>query len=158
MRGKGGPKDRPYYTDREAYNAYYRERGKCPRCRAHRPLASGRLLCRECLEKAARARKKTYKMYEAERRCYACGKPLPEGNPWKLCPECRAKKRKSAEKSMAANRQRYYYRRLSNRCINCGDLLGDRDKREGGTYMCMCYQCRLHWTELYHRRKAAKQS
>lgn len=158
MRGKRGPKDRPLWYDKEAYRAYYRERGLCPRCRAHRPLANGRLFCRECLEKAVQKSQKIYKRYEAVGKCVHCGKQLEDGNPWKSCLECRTKKRKSNEKSMAANRQRYYYRRLSNRCINCGDLLGDRDKRNDGTYMCMCYKCRMHAAELYYQRKAARQS
>jgi len=158
MRGKGGPKDRPLWYDREAYRAYYRERGLCPLCKEHRPMENGKLFCSECLEKAVRRRKKAYKRYTVKHKCYACGEPLPEGNPWKICPECHAKKQKHIEKLKAMNKQRYYYRRLDKRCIKCGMQLEDLDRHKDGTYMCMCYKCRMHAAELYYQRKAANQS
>jgi hypothetical protein len=164
MSAKRGPKDRPNSAkDRKAYNEYYRERGLCPHCKEHRPLANGRQHCPECLKRQVEAVKKCKAALNLEHKCYGCYKPLPEGYAFKACEECLKRKMENSGKKYAAMvKQRRYYRVISHRCTKCGKQLEDRDRKEDGSYLHMCFDCRLHMSELnrrsYQKRKAARQS
>ena len=160
MNTKHGPKDRPSSgKDFRAYYAYFIERGLCPRCSEHRPLIEGKRYCAECLERNRENGKRCKAAMRQTHRCYSCCKPLPEGYPYRHCEECRKRNReKYGEKYALRKSQTRYYRILNQRCTKCGRALEDRDRREDGRFLHMCFNCRVHAAELYHRRKAAEQS
>lgn len=160
MGSKKGPKDRPNSNeDRKAYDAYFRERGLCPECKEHRPLVNGRRYCPECTKKKNELHKRVKNAQFQAHKCWICWKPLPEGYTFKTCEECmKRRKERYARKYGLMARQTYFYRAFSQRCTRCGRSLEDRDRHKDGSYMRMCYKCRLHASELWHRRKAARQS
>ena len=128
--------------------AYWREQGRCPACREHRPLADGRKLCRECLDKCQRLQQALRKKREDSRLCIVCGKPLPDGSVKRFCQTC-------GERGNLVSMKNRQGRIDAGRCVACGATLGKQDMKTDGSYYRRCFKCRVRKSE-YDRAWMAK--